>query len=360
MFDFLIIGGGIIGLLTAKELQKTGATVAIIEKNSPGQQATWAAGGILSPMRPWLYSSPVNAISSLSQRVYQQLSTELYDETGIDPEWVLSGMLVLHDDEMPQAIQWCEQNDSPIEVLTVNELSRQFGHLKPLGQTAIYRSDVATIKPHKLSAALTRYLTAKGVSFYNSQEAKQLTSTDQTITGVQLANSTVSAGEYIICGGAWSTQLIPDVCPKPIITPVKGQMLCFPPTELSNLCMVMDGNRYIIPRKGGRIVVGSTRENTDFDASTTQAAYDDLKGFAQQLYPALANIEPDAHWAGLRPTSPQSIPYICRVEPFNNLSLNAGHYRNGIVTAPASAELMADILLNRITKIDTEPYKITR
>jgi glycine oxidase len=360
MFDFLIIGGGIIGLLTAKELQKTGAKVAIIEKNSPGQQATWAAGGILSPMRPWLYSSPVNAISSLSQVVYQQLSTELHDETGIDPEWMLSGMLVLHDDEMAQAIQWCEQNDSPIEVLTVNELSRQFGHLKPLGQTAIYRSDVATIKPHKLSAALTRYLTAKGVSFYNSQEAKQLTSTDQTITGVQLANSTVSAGEYIICGGAWSTQLIPDVCPKPIITPVKGQMLCFPPTELSNLCMVMDGNRYIIPRKGGRIVVGSTRENTDFDASTTQAAYDDLKGFAQQLYPALANIEPDAHWAGLRPTSPQSIPYICRVEPFNNLSLNAGHYRNGIVTAPASAELMADILLNRITKIDTEPYKITR
>jgi len=360
MFDFLIIGGGIIGLLTAKELQKTGATVAIIEKNSPGQQATWAAGGILSPMRPWLYSEPVNAISSLSQRVYQQLSSELYDETGIDPEWVLSGMLVLHDDEMTQALEWCEQNDSPVEVLSVDILNSQFRHLKQLEQAAIYRNDVATIKPHKLSAALTEYLIAKGVSFYNEQEAKQLVSTGQSISGVQLKNSTVSANEYIICGGAWSPQLIPDACPKPIITPVKGQMICFPPTDIANRCMVMDGNRYIIPRKDGRVVVGSTRENTEFDASTTQEAFDDLRDFAQQLCPALATIEPDAHWAGLRPSSPQSIPYICRVEPFNNLSLNAGHYRNGIVTAPASAELMVDMLLNRTTKIDPSPYKITR
>lgn len=360
MFDFLIIGGGIIGLLTAKELQKTGATVAIIEKNSPGQQATWAAGGILSPMRPWLYSSPVNAISSLSQRVYQQLSSDLYEETGTDPEWLLSGMLVLYDNEMTQALRWCEQNDSPVEVLPVGTLNSQFRHLKPLAQPALYRSDVATIKPHKLSAALTQYLIAKGVSFYNAQEAKQLVSTGQSITGVQLEHSIVSASEYIICGGAWSPLLIPDACPKPIITPVKGQMICFPPTDIANQCMVMDGNRYIIPRKDGRMVVGSTRENTHFDASTTQEAFNDLKGFAQQLYPALNTIEPDAHWAGLRPSSPQSIPYICRVEPFNNLSLNAGHYRNGIVTAPASAELMVDILLNRTSKIDPAPYKITR
>ena len=85
------------------------------------------------------------------------------------------------------------------------------------------------------------------------------------------------------------------------------------------------------------MVAGRTRENVAFVAITTQEAFNDLREVAQQLYPALANIEPDAHWAGLRPSSPQSIPYICRVEPFNNLSLNAGHYRNGIVTAPASA-----------------------
>lgn len=360
MFDFLIIGGGLIGLLTAKELQKTGANVAVIEKNSHGQQATWAAGGILSPMRPWLYSSPVNAISSLSQSVYQQLSTELRDETGIDPEWVLSGMLVLHDDEMAQAIQWCKQNNSPIEVLSVKKLNTQFSHLKSLNESAIYRSDVATIRSHKLLAALAYYLTAKGVTFYNNQEASQLHIKNHSIAGVEVGDKTLTANEYIICGGAWSTQLIPDICPQPEITPVKGQMICFPPTGISNLCMVMDGNRYIIPRKDGRIIVGSTRENTEFDAGTTQVAFDELRDFAQQLYPTLANIEPDAHWAGLRPSSPKSIPYICRVEPFKNLSLNAGHYRNGIVTAPASAELMADILLNRSTKINSRPYKIIR
>ncbi|MEO1897739.1 MAG: FAD-dependent oxidoreductase, partial [Cycloclasticus sp.] len=80
----------------------------------------------------------------------------------------------------------------------------------------------------------------------------------------------------------------------------------------------------------------------------------------QQLYPALSNIEPDAHWAGLRPSSPDSIPYICRVDGYNNLSLNAGHYRNGIVTAPASAQLMADIVLANPTRIDPTPYQLTR
>jgi glycine oxidase len=124
--------------------------------------------------------------------------------------------------------------------------------------------------------------------------------------------------------------------------------------------MVMEQDHYIIPRKDGRIVVGSTRENTGFDASTTQQAFDELTAFAQQLFPALENITPDHHWAGLRPSSPDSIPYICRIEPYENLSINAGQYRNGIVTAPASASLMADILLNRATAIDPTPYQITR
>ncbi|MBL4743159.1 MAG: FAD-dependent oxidoreductase [Cycloclasticus sp.] len=144
------------------------------------------------------------------------------------------------------------------------------------------------------------------------------------------------------------------------IRPVKGQMICFPPSDIPNPCMVMDEDRYIIPRKDGRIVVGSTRENTGFDASTTESAFAELRDFARQLYPALANVEPDAHWAGLRPSSPDSIPYICRAEPFTNLSLNAGHYRNGIVTAPASATLMADIVLNRTANIDSTPYQLVR
>ncbi len=360
MFDFLIVGGGLIGLLTAKELQKTGANIAVIEKNSPGKQATWAAGGILSPMRPWHYSEPVNAISSISQSIYQQLSIELRDETGIDPEWLPSGMLVLHDNEMTQAIEWCEQHHSPIKVLTTEELKTQFNHLTPQKKTAIYRPDVATIRPHKLLAALNQFLANKGVTFYNGQEAQKLHINNQAITSVQLEEKTIIAGEYIVCGGAWSPNLLPELAEKPNISPVKGQMICFPPTAIANKSMVMDGNHYIIPRKDGRMVVGSTREQTGFDASTTHSAFKALKEFAQQLYPALSHVEPDAHWAGLRPASPDSIPYICRVEPYKNLSLNAGHYRNGIVTAPASAELMVDLLLNKNAKIDPKPYEIKR
>jgi glycine oxidase len=359
MFDFLIIGGGIIGLLTAKELQKSGAKVAIIEKNSAGQQATWAAGGILSPMRPWHYTAAVNAISSTSQSIYQNLSNELHDATGINPEWVLSGMLVLNDEDMQQAIDWCETNNALHETLSVQQLNTQFSHLKTFKEPALLRADVATIRPHKLLAALNAYLIRNGVKFFN-QQALSLQCKGNTVTGVTLEANTIMANEYLICSGAWSPQLIPNTVAKPDITPVKGQMICFPPVDVPNPCMVMDENRYIIPRQDGRIVVGSTRENTGFDAKTTQQAFDELRDFARQLYPTLANIEPDAHWAGLRPSSPDSIPYICRAEPFTNLSLNAGHYRNGIVTAPASAQLMTDVLLDRPKQIDPHPYQLSR
>lgn len=358
MFDFVIIGGGIIGLLTAKELQESGASVAVIEKNSPGQQASWAAGGILSPMRPWHYSDAVNAISSISQTVYQELSNELFNETGIDPEWLLAGMLVLHDEETPDALTWCKQQNDSYELLSVEQLSNTFNHLKPINEAALLRPAVATIRPHKLLAALRAFLVKHGVTFIE-QEAKHLVTPNQQINGVQLESDIVKGGEYILCAGAWTPQLLRENITVDI-QPVKGQMICFPPIELPNHCMVMDGNRYIIPRKDGRIVVGSTRENTGFDASTTPQAFKELRDFAQALYPALQNIEPDAHWAGLRPSSPNSIPYICRVAPFTNLSLNAGHYRNGIVTAPASAQLMADIVLNRTYRINPTPYQLTR
>jgi len=359
MFDFIIIGGGIIGLLTAKELQQTGARVAIIEKNSPEQQATRAAGGILSPMRPWHYSDAVNAISQISQSLYRDLSQQLHSATGIDPEWIPSGMLVLHDEEIPDATHWCQQHQSPYEMLSPKQFKQQFPYLKPITQPALFRNDVATIRPPRLADALSRYLSDQGVSFFK-QNAQSLLFNKQQISGVQLADEVIKAKEYIICGGAWSPQLIPAESHTPEILPVKGQMICFPAVDLPQPCMVMDGNRYIIPRLDGQVVVGSTRENTGFDASTSPEAFAELREFAEKLLPALKGLEPHAHWAGLRPSSPDSIPYICRVEPYDNLSLNAGHFRNGIVLAPASAQVMVDILLERSSHIDGSPYQLRR
>lgn len=360
MFDFLIIGGGIIGLLTAKELNATGARVAVIEKNSPGQQSSWAAGGILSPMRPWTYSAPVNAISAISRKLYQQLADELFEQTSIDPKWVKSGMLIISDENMEQAIQWCQQNDPSHQVLSSEQANKQFNELKTVSQPALYRPDVATIHPPKLLTALNQYLTQRGVTFFNGQGAQEIISKGQQVTAVKTANELITANEYIICAGTWSPSLLMSEKTLPNIQPIKGQMICFPPSHVSNPSMVMENNRYIIPRTDGRIIVGSTIEHTGFDAKTTHEAFCSLRDFAQQLYPSLNKLQPDAHWAGLRPSSPNSIPYICRVTSQTNLSLNAGHYRNGIVTAPASAQLIADILLNRTPIIDPEPYQLNR
>ena len=268
-------------------------------------------------------------------------------------------MLVLHDEEIPDAIHWCQQHQSPYEMLSPKQFKQQFPYLKPITQPALFRNDVATIRPPRLADALSRYLSDQGVSFFK-QNAQSLLFNKQQISGVQLADEVIKAKEYIICGGAWSPQLIPAESHTPEILPVKGQMICFPAVDLPQPCMVMDGNRYIIPRLDGQVVVGSTREDTGFDASTSQKAFVELREFAEELLPALKGLEPHAHWAGLRPSSPDSIPYICRVEPYDNLSLNAGHFRNGIVLAPASAQVMVDILLARPSNIDHSPYQLRR
>jgi glycine oxidase len=120
--------------------------------------------------------------------------------------------------------------------------------------------------------------------------------------------------------------------------------------------IVLDGGRYVIPRRDGRILVGSTLEHVGFDKTTTDSARSDLHAAALRLIPALADCELEHHWAGLRPGSPTGVPCIARHPDLTNLYINAGHYRNGVVLGPASARLLADILLERAPELDPEAY----
>ena len=121
--------------------------------------------------------------------------------------------------------------------------------------------------------------------------------------------------------------------------------------------VVLSDGRYLIPREDGRILVGSTLERTGFEKQLTEQAHRSLYQSALDLLPALAECEVEAQWAGLRPGSPDGIPYIGAVEGFANLYLNAGHYRNGLVLAPASCRLVADLMLKRTPEIDPQPYR---
>ncbi|MFZ2311565.1 MAG: FAD-dependent oxidoreductase, partial [Methylobacter sp.] len=146
----------------------------------------------------------------------------------------------------------------------------------------------------------------------------------------------------------------------PKIFPVKGQMLLFDARPDTLKFMVLDGDQYLIPRRDGKILAGSTVEQDNFNKTTTAEARNRLNTFALNLLPSLKNFPVVKHWAGLRPGTEHGVPYIGKHPKISNLCINAGHFRNGLVMGPASAQLMVDLVLNRPTAVAPEPYKLTR
>ena len=172
----------------------------------------------------------------------------------------------------------------------------------------------------------------------------------------------VSAGRVIVCGGAWTGRLLAQAGVWLPVRPIKGQMMLFR-TPLTSGCrqllerVVLADGRYLIPRADGRVLVGSTLEEADFDKTPTAAARASLHASAVAMLPVLAACEVEHHWAGLRPGSPDGVPFIGAVPGIRGLFINAGHYRNGLVLAPAATRLLVDQLLGREPIVDPAPYR---
>lgn len=347
MFDFLIVGGGLIGLMTARELTLSGAKVALIDKGEFGQEASWAAGGILSPLFPWDYADCIGHLSRWSQLAYPQLAQDLKDATGIDPEYELTGMLMTQEDGLDHVIQWCRKHGVMTHPLNAELIRARYPELTPKCDQGILLDHIAHIRPPRLIKALIADLKQRDVQLFEHVEATEmLTHDDQVISIKTRTGRSLQADQYVLCSGAWTRELWPEKSRCIDIRPVKGQIILYPPTGIELNCMYLHDHRYLIQRRDGQILVGSSLEHSGFDKRTTTPVKESLIEFAESVCPALEKAAPTDHWAGLRPAAPGSIPYIGRHPKLKNLSVNAGHFRNGIILAPGSARLLADELLN--------------
>jgi glycine oxidase len=356
--DVVIIGGGIIGMLTARELHNAGVDVLVIERGPLGGESSWAGGGIISPLYPWRYSRSVNQLAEISKTIYPQLAQQLQDESGVDCELITSGLLYADLDEQQQAQSWASEWSVDLQTVTDAQHVHQ---IEPEVNAAIdgglWLPDIMQIRNPKLVKALKGSFDSLGIKYYEHMPVTELMIEAGVVKGVTTAAAHYSADKVVIASGAWSAGFIKDE--KNVeVEPVKGQMIMFRGEPGLIRRMVLSSGHYIIPRKDGRVLAGSTLERTGFDKTVTDDAMVELRRAAVEIIPALGDMKIERQWAGLRPGTEQGIPYICTHPEIEGLYINAGHYRNGVVLGAASVRLMTELVLGKSPSIDPAAYAL--
>ena len=337
---FVVIGAGALGLATAEALLRQGAAVTVLERGSVGRESSWAGGGILSPLCPWDYADEVNRLALRGMGLFGAFAETLYQVTGIDPEYRRCGMLVLPPFDRQLAKQWCATHG-----MKVDERG-----------DALFLPEVAQARNPRLMQALRARVEQLGGRIIEQCEVKQIVETAGLVSHLATSQGDFSADAYIVTAGAWSKVLLGEHALKTDIKPIRGQMLLFKFETPPIPHIVLQDDIYLIPRRDGHLLLGSTREDTGFDKSTTAEAHAMLLQRGIALLPVLRVMPVIKHWAGLRPASPGNIPTIGRHPRLANLYINSGHFRYGVTMSPASVEVLLNTINGTAQLFDVSPY----
>jgi glycine oxidase len=353
--DILIIGAGAVGLASALELTRRGARVTLLDRGRSGAESTWAGGGILSPLLPWNYSAAVNALSEYSRHIFSDWCARQEALAGFEAEYQVSGMLVLPPFAEADAFAWCQRHGWRCEIRDSAALLSAIE-----ARPALWLPDVAQARNPRLAQVLRAAALAVGVNIVETAAVTQLLVSRGRISCVQTTQGDFTAAAVVIAAGAWSGVLPGINALSERVFPVRGQMLLFklPPESLpeSLPTIVLHKGHYLIPRRDGHVLAGSTLEATGFDKSTTDVARLELLAFAGDILPTLTEQLLQQQWSGLRPGSPDNIPLISPHPDYSNLYFNSGHFRYGVTMAPGSAQLLADLIEDKSPAIAAAPY----
>ena len=356
MADCIVVGAGLIGMLTAQELAARGMQVTILERGQPARESSWAGGGILSPLYPWRYPDPVSELARWSQRHYPDLCQCLAGGSGIDPEWTLTGLLIADVEDRDTAQRWATRFGAHLQWLDGVSAQQLEPRLGLIPESVAWLPQIAQVRNPRLAQSLRVTLENSGVEIRSECPAQGWKIEADRVKAVVTPGAEISADYFVVASGAWTAGLLESTGLTLPIEPVRGQMILFdgPPGLVSRITLYR--GRYIIPRRDGHVLVGSTLEYAGFEKQTTQQGLQDLKRSAFELIPDLAAQPIVQHWAGLRPGSPDGIPVTGPHPEISNLFINAGHFRNGVVLGPATARLLVDQLSGCSSDLDPKPY----
>lgn len=366
MSEINIVGAGVIGLCAAYTLLKRGFSVRIFDQGPAAREASWAGGGILSPIHPHHYPSALARLCQFSAELYPTLVAEIEEIAGFSAELRDCGLLrvarsVREREDLLALSRYYDAHQQPFKRLDGQAARAIAPALHPEIDEALFENQVRQVRNPRLLKALLRACEALGAELHCDEgiEDLQLGARNEVV-GLLSALGSYPARESILCAGAWSGRLYQRLTGQKLpVRPVHGQMILLDaPGVLRNI--IIEEGFYLIPRADGQIIVGSTLEERGFDKSLFAASTQQLLSRAIDLVPALARARFVQAWAGLRPGSPDRLPFIGRPLGIQGLILATGHYRNGLLLAPATAELLGSILSDEAPALPLDPYSPSR
>jgi len=321
-WDAIIIGGGIIGLSLAISLRKHGLRVLIVERGEPGREASHAAAGMLAGSGLEI-PPPLRPLAEESARLYPEFVHELGDESGIEVDLREQGTILVSEcGKFPEKAEHVPLTDlSSLEPEIVLSRATQVAFLKE-----------RSVDPRALVAAAIKAAKHRGVDISSGTEVKAVSVEGTRVCGVETDKTSYSAPIVVNCAGAWAGCFGPKRFP---VSSIKGQMLAI---------IVRSKKVYLVPRSDGRLVIGSTLEDAGYNKETDVDTIQRLFQVAVELVPGLAGSKQHEAWAGLRPGTPDELPILGETS-LKGYFVATGHYRDGILLAPITAQVMTDLIL---------------
>ena len=365
--DVVIIGGGVIGSAIARALALRGVRdVCLVERGTLGTEASFAAAGMLLPQVEADAEDDFFKLACRSRDLYPSFAKDLREETGVDVELDTTGTLYLalneHDaEEIEKRYDWQTRAGLSIDLLDVAEARELEPCISESAFGALLFPNDIQVENRRLLSALANSVKNLGVEVLTETNVESLTIERNRITGVQSSRGLIRCKSIVLAAGTWSSLLLrSSVLPDPAIQPVRGQMICLESKPQLTRHVLYSPRGYLVPRQDGRLLAGSTSENAGFAKCVTAGGISSILQNTLEISPAIATLPVVDTWAGLRPRPADGLPVLGACGEIDGLFYATGHYRNGILLAPLTAELITEAIVAGVTSPLLAPFSPDR